>query len=76
MFIVHYFCFLDRVQPLSLAWANLHNTESLWALFQEPIVEFRLGYPIFYLGTSKFSPQQTLFHQQKHNTHHIRRYFL
>ena len=36
----------------------LHNTESLWALFQGLIVEFQLGYPIFYLGTSKFSLQQ------------------
>ena len=26
----------------------LHYTDSLWALFQGPIVEFRLGYPIFY----------------------------
>ena len=53
-------CLLVKVQHLSLAWAGLHDTESLWALFQEPIVEFRLGYPIFYLGTSKFSPQQSL----------------
>ena len=59
MFIVLCFCLLVRVQALSLAWAGLHDTESLWALFQEPIVEFWLGYPIFYLGTSKFSPQHT-----------------
>ena len=39
-------------------WSALHNTESLWALFQGLIVEFQLGYPIFYLGTSKFSLQQ------------------
>ena len=51
--------FLLGVQPLSLAWAGLHDTKSLWTLFQELIVEFRLSYPIFYLGTSKFSPQQT-----------------
>ena len=53
-------CLLVRVQPLSLAWAGLHDTKSLWALFQEPIVEFQFDYPIFYLGTSKFSPQQPL----------------
>ena len=58
MFIVLCCCLLVRVQPLSLAWAGLHDTESLWALFQEPIVEFRLGYCICYLGTSTFSPQQ------------------
>ena len=40
-----------------LAWADLHDTESLWALFQGPIVEFRLGYPIFYLRASKFYPR-------------------
>ena len=56
MFIELYFCLLVRVQPSSLALADLHNTESLWALFQGPIVEFRLDYPIFYLGTSKIFP--------------------
>ena len=56
MFIGLYCCLLVRVQSLSLAWAGLHDTESLWTLFQGSIVEFRLGYPIFYLGTSKFSP--------------------
>ena len=58
MFIGLYCCLLVRVQPLSLAWAGLHDTKSLWALFQKPIVEFWLGYSILYLGTSKFSPQQ------------------
>ena len=58
MFIGLYCCLLVRVQPLSLAWADLHHTNSLWALFQGPIVEFRFGYPIFYLRTSKFSLQQ------------------
>ena len=58
MFIGLYCCLLVKVHPLSLAWVGLHDTESLWALFQGPIVKFRLGYPIFYLGTSKFSPQQ------------------
>ena len=58
MFIGLYCCLLVRVQSLSLTWAGLHNTKSLWALFQWPIVDFWLGYPIFYLGTSKFSPQQ------------------
>ena len=38
-------------------WSVLHKTESLWALFQGLIVEFRLGYPIFYLRTSKFYPR-------------------
>ena len=56
MFIGLYCCLLVRVQSLSLAWAGLHDTESLWTLFQGSIVEFRLSYPIFYLGTSKFSP--------------------
>ena len=54
-----YCCLLVRVQPLSLAWADLHHIDSLWALFQGPIVEFRLGYPIFYLGTSKIFPLTT-----------------
>ena len=53
MFIGLYCRLLVRVHPLSLAWANLHHTDSLWALFQGLIVEFRLGYPIFYLGTSE-----------------------
>ena len=56
MFIGLYCCLLVRVQPLSLAWADLHHTDSLWALFQGPIVEFWLGYPIFYLGTSEIFP--------------------
>ena len=56
MFIRLYCCLLVRVQSLSLAWAGLHDIESLWTLFQGSIVEFRLGYPIFNLGTSKFSP--------------------
>ena len=57
MFIGFYCCLLVMVQPLSLAWADLHHTDSLWALFQGPIVEFRLGYSIFYLGTSEiFTP--------------------
>ena len=61
MFIgLYYCCLLVMVQPLSLAWADLHYTNNLWDLFQGPIIEFRLGYPIFYLGTSKFSPQQPL----------------
>ena len=60
MFIGLYCCLLVRVQPLSLAWADLHHTNSLWALFQRPIIEFRLDYPIFYLGTSKFSPQHII----------------
>ena len=58
MFIVLYCCLLVMVQLLSLAWADLHNTESLWDLFQGSIIEFLLGYPIYYLGISKFSPQQ------------------
>ena len=58
VFIGFYCCLLVKVQPLSLTWAGLHDTENLWALFQGPIVEFRLSYPIFYLRTSKFSPQQ------------------
>ena len=53
MFIGLYCRLLVRVHPLSLAWANLHHTDSLWALFQGLIVEFRLGYPIFYLGISE-----------------------
>ena len=58
MFIgLYYCCLLVMVQPLSLAWADLHYTNNLWDLFQGPIIEFRLGYPIFYLRTSKFSPQ-------------------
>ena len=62
MFIGLYCCLLVRVQPLSLAWADLHHTDSLWALFQGPIVEFQLGYPIFYLGTSEIFPStQGLF---------------
>ena len=44
------------MQPLSLTWADLHHIDSLWALFQGPIVEFRLRYPIFYLGTSEIFP--------------------
>ena len=51
-----YCCLLVMVQPLFLAWADLHHTNSLWALFQRSIVEFRLGYPIFYLGTSEIFP--------------------
>ena len=68
MFIVLYCCLLVRVQPLSLAWADLHNTKSLWALFQGLIVKFRLGYPIFYLGLSKFSTQQLPFQAYKLST--------
>ena len=64
MFIGLYCCLLVREQPLSLAWADLHHTDSLWVLFQWPIVKFRLGYPIFYLGTSKFSAQQLLMDPQ------------
>ena len=51
-----YCCLLVRVQPLSLAWVDLHYTDSHWASFQGPIIEFRLGYPIFYLGTSEIFP--------------------
>ena len=57
MFIGLYCCFLVRVQSLSLVWADLHHTDNLWVLFQGLIVEFQLDYPIFYLGTSKFSPK-------------------
>ena len=56
MFIGLYCCLLVRVRPLSLAWADLHHTDSLGALFQGSIIEFRLGYPIFYLGTSEIFP--------------------
>ena len=56
MFIGLYCCLLVKMQPLSLAWADLHYTDSLWALFQEPIVEFQLDYPIFYLGTLEIFP--------------------
>ena len=56
MFIGQYCCLLIRVQPLSLAWADLHHIDSLWVLFQGPIVEFQLDYPIFYLGTSEIFP--------------------
>ena len=56
MFIGPYCCLLVRVQPLSFAWVDLHHTDNLWALFQRPVVEFRLGYPIFYLGTSEIFP--------------------
>ena len=55
VFIGLYCCLLIRVQPLSLAWVGLHNTENLWALFQGYIVEFWLDYPIFYLRTSKYT---------------------
>ena len=58
VFIGLYCCLLVKMQPLSLAWVGLHDIESLWALFQGPIVEFRLDYLIFYLSTSKFYPQQ------------------
>ena len=61
MFIILYCCLLVRVQPLFLAWANLYHTDSLWALFQGSIVEFWLGYPIFYLGTSEISPLNNSF---------------
>ena len=61
-----YCCLLVIVQPPSLAWADLHNDESLWALFQRPIVEFRLGYLIFSLGTLKF-PLSTNTTTQKIN---------
>ena len=61
MLIGLYCCLLVRVQLLSLIWADLHHTDSLWALFQGSIVEFRLGYPIFYLGTSKISPSSNGF---------------
>ena len=60
MFIMLYCCLLVRVQSLSLAWADFHHTDSFWALFQRPIIEFQLGYPIFYLGSSKFSSQYIL----------------
>ena len=53
MFIGLYCCLLVRVQPLSLAWVDLYHTDSLWALFRGLIVEFQVGYPIFYLGTSE-----------------------
>ena len=56
MFIRLYCCLPVRVQPLSLAWVDLHHTDSLWALFQGPIVEFQLDYPIFYLGTLEIFP--------------------
>ena len=59
MFIGLYCCLLARVQPLSLAWADLHHTDSLWTLFQGPIVEFWLDYLIFYLGTSEIFPSTT-----------------
>ena len=65
MFIGLYCCLLVRVQSLSLARADLHHTDSLWALFQGPIVEFRLGYPIFYLGTSKNFPSTLSLNTQK-----------
>ena len=54
MFIGLYCCLFVRVQPLSLVWVDLHHIDSLWVLFQGSIVEFRLGYPIFYLGTKNF----------------------
>ena len=56
MFIGLYCCLLVRVQPLSLTWADLHHTDSLWDLFQRPMFEVRLGYPIFYLGTLELFP--------------------
>ena len=68
MFIVLYYCLLIRVQPLSLAWADLHNTESFWALFQGLIVKFQLGYTIFYLGLLNFSTQQLPFQAHKLST--------
>ena len=61
MFIVLCCCLLVKVQPLSLAWVGLHDIESLWVFFQEPIIEFQLGYPIFYLGTSIFYGQLMTF---------------
>ena len=61
MFIRLYCCLFVRVQPLCLAWADLHHTDSLWALFQGLIVEFRLGYPIFYLGTSEIFPPNNIY---------------
>ena len=62
MFIVLYCCLLVRMQPPSLTWAGLHDTKSLWALFLGSIVEFWVGYSIFYLGTSKIFPLTTVFH--------------
>ena len=56
MFIVFYCYLLVRVQPLSLVWVDSHHTKSIWALFQGPIIEFWLGYPIFYY--IKILPQQ------------------
>ena len=56
MFIGLYCCLLVMVQPLSLAWEDLHHTDSLWALFQGSIIEFWLGNPIFYLGTLEIFP--------------------
>ena len=66
MFIMLYCCLLVRVQPLFLAWANLHHTDSLWALFEGPIVESRLGYPIFYLGIIRNSPPNDDLKRQLH----------
>ena len=68
MFIGLYCCLLVRMQPLSLAWADLHHTDSLWTLFQGPIVEFWLDYLIFYLGTSEIFPSTTFkwFSELKH----------
>ena len=63
MFIGLYYCLLVTVQPLSLAWLDLHHTDSLWASFQGSVFEFRLGYPIFYLGTSEISPPTNMNHK-------------
>ena len=71
MFIGFYCCLLVRVQPLSLVWAGLHDTESLWVLFQESIVEFPLGYPILYLGTSRFSHQQFVRRKKKNREEEV-----
>ena len=42
---------------LYLLLGRAYTISKAKALFQGPIIEFRLGYSIFYLGTSKFSPQ-------------------
>ena len=60
MFIELYCFLLVRVQHLSLTWVDWHHTDSLWALFQRSIIEFRFGYPIFYLGTSGNFPPNTM----------------
>ena len=61
MFIMLYCCLLVRVQPLSLAWADLHHTNSLWALFQGPSLSFGLATLYSIWGHQKFSPKQQWF---------------